>query len=96
MMVAPQMALTMRMLWRWIDGVTMRYQYDSVESEIIAYTRFSFDQCVNIVKRQCENDVEVQSQWRLEYAIESPTRLTIVRIHDKFETRGTVCDVRKG
>ena len=43
-----------------------------------------------------ENVVEVQRQWRREYRTEQPTRLTIAHIHDKFETRGTVCDVHKG
>ena len=43
-----------------------------------------------------ENDVEVQRQCRREYRTEPPTRLTIAGICDKFETRGTVCDVHKG
>ena len=40
--------------------------------------------------------MEVQRQWRREYVTEPPTRLTIARIPDKFETHGTVCDVHKG
>jgi hypothetical protein len=38
---------------------------------------------------------EVQRQWRREFATKPPTRLTIARIRDKFETDGTVRDVYK-
>ncbi|KAJ4430364.1 hypothetical protein ANN_22580 [Periplaneta americana] len=40
--------------------------------------------------------MNVQLQWRREYRTEPPTRLTIARIRDKFETHGTLCDVYKG
>ncbi|KAJ4442788.1 hypothetical protein ANN_04381 [Periplaneta americana] len=60
--------------------------------------RLSFEQRKAILKWywRTENVVEVQRQWRREYRIEPPTRLTIARIRDKFETHGTICDVYKG
>ncbi|KAJ4432449.1 hypothetical protein ANN_21068 [Periplaneta americana] len=60
--------------------------------------RLSFEQRKAILKWywRTENVVEVQRQWRREYRTEPPTRLTIARIRDKFETHGTVCDVYKG
>jgi len=60
--------------------------------------RLSFEEHKTILKwyLKFENVVEVQRQWRREYATEPPTRLTIECIHDKFETHGTVCDVHKG
>jgi hypothetical protein len=36
---------------------------------------------------------EIQRQWRCEFATESPTRLTVSRIHDKFEADRTVQDM---
>ena len=57
-----------------------------------------FEQRKEILKWywRTENVVEVQRQWRHEYRAEPPTRLTIACISDRFETRGTVCDVHKG
>ena len=57
--------------------------------------RLSFEQHKGIFKCywRTEKVVEVQRQYRCEYT--PPTRLTIVRIRDKFETHGTVWDVHK-
>jgi len=68
------------------------------QSKKMAKARLSFEEHKTILKwyLKFENVVEVQRQWRREYATEPPTRLTISRIHDKFETHGTVCDVHKG
>ncbi|KAJ4444888.1 hypothetical protein ANN_06686 [Periplaneta americana] len=54
--------------------------------------RLSFEQRKAILKWywRTENVVEVQRQWRREYRSEPPTRLTIARIRDKFETNGTL------
>lgn len=86
MMAAPQMALMKRMLWPGQIALPCDPQ-GSVGSEITAYTRLSFDQRINIVKWHCkfENVVEVQPQWRLEYAIEPPTSLAIARIRDSLK-----------
>lgn len=61
-------------------------------------SRLSFEQRKAILKWyfRTENVVEVQRQWRREYRTEPPTRVTIARIRDKFETHGTVCNVHKG
>ena len=50
--------------------------------------RLSFQQRKAILKCywRTENVVEVQRQWTHEYRTEPPTRLTIARIRDKFET----------
>jgi hypothetical protein len=42
-----------------------------------------------------ENVCEVQREWQIEFVTESPTRLTIAHIHDKFEANGTVHDGHK-
>ena len=63
----------------------------------MAEARLSFEERKTSLKwyLKFENVVEVQGQWRREYATEPSTRLTIARIPDKFETLGTVCDVHK-
>ncbi|XP_076308728.1 uncharacterized protein LOC143224177 [Tachypleus tridentatus] len=45
---------------------------------------------------KCENVAEVQRRFRMEFQTDPPTRLTITRIRDNFETSGTVQDVHKG
>ncbi|GBO04580.1 hypothetical protein AVEN_205426-1 [Araneus ventricosus] len=42
-----------------------------------------------------ENVAEVQRQYRREFQEDPPTRLTINRIKDKFETNGTFQDVHR-
>ena len=68
------------------------------QSKKMAEAPLLFEERKTILKwyLKCENVVEVQRQWRREYAPEPPTRLIIARIRDKFETHGTVCDVHKG
>ncbi|XP_053434088.1 uncharacterized protein LOC128576103 [Nycticebus coucang] len=68
------------------------------QSKKMAESRLSFEERKVILKwyLKFENIVEVRRQWRREYATDPPTRLTIARIRDKFETHGTVCDVHKG
>jgi hypothetical protein len=58
----------------------------------------SFEERKTILKwnLKLEKFVEMQRQWRREYATELPTRLTSARICDKFETHGTLCDVHNG
>ena len=41
-----------------------------------------------------ENVVEVQRQWKRVFQTQPPTRLTITRLRDKFDTLGTICDVQ--
>jgi hypothetical protein len=57
----------------------------------MAEARLSFEQRKIIFKWyfKFENVCEVQRQWRREFATKPPTRLTIARIRDKFETDGT-------
>ena len=43
-----------------------------------------------------ENVAEVQRQWKREFQTQPPTRLTITRLCDKFDTHGTICDVHRG
>jgi len=43
-----------------------------------------------------ENVAEVQLQWKREFQTQPPTRLTITRLCDKFDTHGTICDVQRG
>jgi len=43
-----------------------------------------------------ENVAEVQRQWKREFQTQPPTRLTITRLCDKFDTRGTVCVMHRG
>ena len=68
------------------------------QSKKMAETRLSFEERKTILKWHLnfENVVGVQRQMRREYATEPPIRLTIARIREKFDTRGTVCDVDKG
>ena len=42
-----------------------------------------------------ENVAEVQRQWKCEFLTQPPTRLTITRLCDKFDTHGTICDVQR-
>jgi hypothetical protein len=71
--------------------------WPSGESNKMAEARLNFEQRKTILKWywKFENVCEVQRQWRREFGTEPPTRLTIARIRDKFETCGTVCDVHK-
>ena len=54
----------------------------------MAEARLSFEEHKNNLKwyLKFENVVEVQRQWRREYATEPQTRLTVACIRDKFET----------
>jgi len=76
-------------------SVTMR---QAGQSKKMVEARLLFEERKTILKwyLKFENVVEVQRQWRHEYATEPPTCLTIARIRDKFETHCTVCDVHKG
>jgi len=76
-------------------SVTMR---QAGQSKKMAEAWSSFEERKTILKwyLKFENVVEVQRQWRSEYATEPPTRLTTARICDKCDTHGTVCDVHKG
>jgi len=76
-------------------SVTMR---QAGQSKKMVEARLSFEERKTILKwyLKFENVVEVQRQWRREYATEPPTRLTIARFRDKFETHDTVCDMHKG
>jgi hypothetical protein len=58
----------------------------------MAAERLPFEQRKIILKRywKFENMCEVRKQWPREFATEPPTRLTMARIHDKFEDDGTV------
>jgi hypothetical protein len=42
-----------------------------------------------------ENVTEVQRSWRNEFGKPSPTRVTVAKIRDKFEVRGTEQNVGK-
>ena len=60
-----------------------------------------FQQFLNILycndnSIQFENVAEVQRQWKREFQTQPPTRLTITRLCDKFDTNGTICDVQRG
>ena len=63
----------------------------------MAGARLSFEERKAVLKWyfKSENISEVQRQWRNEFGIQPPTRLTIARIGDKFEIDGTVGDVHK-
>ena len=41
-----------------------------------------------------ENVAEFQRQWKREFQTQPPTRLTITRLCDKFDTHGNICDVQ--
>ena len=43
-----------------------------------------------------ENVAEVQRQWKRVFQTQRPTRLTITRVCDMFDTHGTICDVHEG
>jgi len=43
-----------------------------------------------------ENVAEVQRKWKRGFQTQPPTRLTITRLCDKFDTHGTICDVHRG
>ena len=64
----------------------------------MSHARLSFEERKTILKWhfKFENVVQVQCEWRREFATEPPTRLTIARIVRKFETHCTVCNVNKG
>ena len=40
-----------------------------------------------------ENVAEIQRQWKREFQTQPPTRLTITRLCDKFDTHGKVYNV---
>lgn len=58
--------------------------------------RLSFEQRTAVLKWywKYENIIEVQWQWKNEFGTKPPTRRTIARIGDKFETDSTVHDVQ--
>ncbi|KAI8778538.1 Protein of unknown function DUF4817 [Biomphalaria glabrata] len=70
----------------------------SISNCNIADLRLSFEERKQIINWywKFENVAAVRRQWRLEYATEPPSRLTMTRLRDTFEIHGTVCDVHKG
>ena len=60
--------------------------------------KLSFDERKWLLKCywKVEKVAEVQRRWRFEFGTPPPTRVTIVRIRDKFEVDLTVQDVLKG
>ena len=70
--------------------VTLSLLRDMLINNIKMEPRLSFEQQKAILKWywRTGNVVEVQRQWRRDYRTEPPTRLTIARIRDKFETHG--------
>ena len=64
----------------------------------MAEGRLSFEKRKFVLKCywKCENTVEVQRQFRMEFGTDPPTWLTKTRIRDKFEADGTVPDMHKG
>jgi hypothetical protein len=42
-----------------------------------------------------ENAEKFQWKWAEEFDTPSPTRLTIYRLHDKFDQTGSICNVPK-
>ena len=63
----------------------------------MAGARLTFEERKSILKWyiKFENVAEVR-QWKREFQTEPPTRLTITRLCDKFDTHGTICDVHRG
>jgi len=63
----------------------------------MAGARLTFEERKSILKWyiKFENVAEVQRQWRSEFQTEPPTRLTITRLCDKFDTHGNICDVQR-
>ena len=63
----------------------------------MAGARLTFEERKSILKWyiKFENVAEVR-QWKCEFQTQPPTRLTITRLCDKFDTRGTICDVYRG
>ncbi|XP_008116993.1 uncharacterized protein LOC100557975 [Anolis carolinensis] len=63
----------------------------------MANPRLTFDQRKFVLKWywKTENVKEVQRQWRQEFPTGPPTRVTIARIRDKFETDGTLQNIQK-
>ena len=61
----------------------------------MAGARLTFEERKSILKWyiKFENVAEVQRQWKREFQTQPPTRLTITRLCDKFDTHGTICDV---
>ncbi|PSN38028.1 hypothetical protein C0J52_25760 [Blattella germanica] len=61
----------------------------------MAAARLTFQQRKCILKWfiKFDNAFEVLRQWRREIETESPARLTIKAIIDKFEMHGTICDI---
>ena len=57
--------------------------------------KLSFDERKWLLKCywKVENVVEVKRRWRVEFDTQSPARVTITRIRDKFEVDGMVQDV---
>ena len=61
----------------------------------MAVARLRFEEQKSILKWyiKFENVAEVQRQWKRDFQTQPPTRLTITRPCDKFDTVGTICDV---
>jgi len=66
-------------------SITMR---QAGQSKKMVEARLSFEECKTILKwcSKFENIMEVEWEWRCEYATEPPTRLRIAHIHDKMDT----------
>ena len=64
----------------------------------MAGVRLTFEERKSIFKWyiKFENVAEVQRQWQREFQTQPPSRLTITRLCDKFDTRGTICDEHRG
>ncbi|KAI8784593.1 conserved oligomeric Golgi complex subunit 6 isoform X1 [Biomphalaria glabrata] len=70
----------------------------SISNCNMADLRLSFEERKQIIKWywKFENVAAVRRQWRSEYGTESPSRLIITCLRDKFEIYVTLCDVHKG
>ena len=64
----------------------------------MAGVRLTFEERNSILKWyiKFENVAEFQRQWKREFQTQPPTRLTITRLRDKFDSHGTICDVHRG
>jgi len=64
----------------------------------MAGARLTFEERNSILKCyiKFKNVAEVQRQWKREFQTQPPTRLTITRLLDKFDSHGTICDVHRG